>query len=78
MPVNGESWVTLAGLTMRYSTPEGVHRSWFFLNKNNEGYEIDANDGFPTSTTQEVQQDNAVLATLKLDDATPGCPHWGA
>jgi hypothetical protein len=23
---NGESWVTLAGLTMKYSNPEGVHR----------------------------------------------------
>lgn len=73
----GESWVTLAGLTMKYSNPEGVHRVWFFQDSNQNGYQIEADDGFPTSTSQDVQQDDAILATLKLDDSTPGCPNWG-
>lgn len=74
----GESWAPLAGLTMKYSTPQGVHRVWFFLDSAGNGYQIEADDGFPTSTSQDVQQDNAILATLKLDNSTPGCAQWGA
>jgi hypothetical protein len=75
---SGETWVTLAGLTMKYSNPEGVHRVWLFLDSNNNEYQIEADDGFPTTPPQAVQQDDAILATLKLDNSTPGCPQWGA
>ena len=63
---------------MKYSNPEGVHRVWSFLDSNNNWYQIEADDLFPTSTPLEVQEDNALLATLKLDNTSPGCSQWGS
>lgn len=75
---SGESWVTLAGLTWRYSIVGGNVRDFFFAGTGGNGIEIQATDAQYASTSLEVQQDNAILATLKLDDPAPGCANWGA
>lgn len=57
---------------MKYSTAEnGTYRVWVFVNSAGTEYFLSATDGFRSPSAQA--EDNAVLATFRPDDATPGC-----
>lgn len=64
--------VTLAGLSMKYSVGEGVHRNWLFIDSHGTAYTLDAMDANQSQSVQQ-QHDN-ILATFRPDDASPGCP----
>lgn len=66
-----EPTVTLAGLPMRYSVVEGVHRSWQFITTTGTSYQLSTNDGLASADVQA--QDDAVLATFRSEVTTPGC-----
>lgn len=63
--------VTLAGLRMKYTVGEGVHRNWQFVSSSGVSDTLDAQDG---NQLQDVQkQHDRILATFRPDDATPAC-----
>lgn len=66
-----EPTVALAGLPMRYSVIEGVHRSWQFITNTGTSYQLSINDGLAGKDVQA--HDDAVLATFRSEDTTPGC-----
>lgn len=68
----GTTAVTYAGLPMRYSVAEGVYRTWQFVNSQGTSYFLSAMDATQPSSVQ--QANDAILATFKPDEATPGCP----
>jgi hypothetical protein len=61
----------LAGLAMSYSTAEGVHRVWVFVDNANSGYFLSTLD-LDQSSAMQAQHD-AILATFRPDDRTSGC-----
>ena len=63
--------VTLARLSMKYIVGEGVHHNWLFINSNGVAHTLDAMDANKPQAVQ--QQHDAVLATFRPDDPTPGC-----
>lgn len=70
-PLVGGTPVRLATLPMTYQLFEGVYRQWFFINSNRYSYMLEVLDGNQPQAAQAA--DDAVLATFRPDDPTPGC-----
>jgi hypothetical protein len=68
---SAEPTVTLAGLSMRYSTSaQGTVRNWVFIADKGTVYQLLA----PTNEGKDAQAlDDAVLATFRAQYTTPGC-----
>jgi hypothetical protein len=63
--------VRVAGLSMKYTIGEGVHRNWLFVNSQGVAFTLDAMDANQSLAVQ--QQHNAILATFRPDDGTTAC-----
>jgi hypothetical protein len=64
--------VSLAGLSMKYTVGEGVHRNWLFVDNQGVTFTLDALDAAQSPLVQQL--DNSILTTFQPDDSASGCP----
>jgi hypothetical protein len=62
---------TLAGISMKYSVGEGVHRTWAFLDSKGVNFTLDTLDATQPQSVQQTH--DSILATFRPDDPISDC-----